>query len=69
MTEKEIVDAVQKAIVETNSVKDDLNAKITELNSSIEAKDAEIKELNEKLVPRKPITQRLLKIRNQRSTN
>ena len=49
MTEKEIVDAVQKAIVETNSVKDDLNAKITELNSSIEAKDAEIKELNEKL--------------------
>ena len=49
MTEKEIMDAVQKAIVETNSVKDDMNAKITELNSSIEAKDAEIKELNEKL--------------------
>lgn len=49
MTEKEIMDAVQKAIVETNSVKDDMNAKITELNSSIEVKDAEIKELNEKL--------------------
>lgn len=49
MTEKEIMDAVQKAIVETNSVKDDMNAKVTELNASIEAKDAEIKELNEKL--------------------
>lgn len=49
MTEKEIMDAVQKAIVETNSVKDEMNAKITELNSSIETKDSEIKELNEKL--------------------
>lgn len=49
MTEKEIMDAVQKAIVETNSVKDDMNAKITELNSQLDAKDVELTEKDTKI--------------------
>lgn len=49
MTEKEIMDAVQKAIVETNSVKDDMNAKITKLNSQLDAKDAELTEKDVKI--------------------
>lgn len=49
MTEKEIMDTVQKAITETNSVKEDINTKIAELNSSIDEKDAKIKELNDEL--------------------
>ena len=47
MDENKIIEVIQKAITETNSVKADSEAKIAELNTQIEAKDAEIKELNE----------------------
>ena len=47
MDENKIIEVIQKAITETNSVKADSEAKIAELNSQIEAKDTEIKELNE----------------------
>lgn len=49
MDEKELKSIIVSTITETNSVKEDMNAKITELNSQIEAKNVEIKELNEKL--------------------
>ena len=47
MDENKIIEVIQKAITETNSVKADSEAKIAELNSQIEVKDTEIKELNE----------------------
>ena len=47
MSEKEIMEIVQKAIGEMNSSKAEMDIKIAELNSMIEAKDAEIQELNE----------------------
>ena len=47
MDENKIIEVIQKAITETNSVKADTETKIAELNSQIEAKDTEIKELNE----------------------
>ena len=47
MDENKIIEVIQKAITETNSVKADSEAKIAELNTQIETKDAEIKELNE----------------------
>lgn len=47
MDENKIIEVIQKAITETNSVKADTETKIAELNSQIETKDAEIKELNE----------------------
>lgn len=47
MDENKIIEVIQKAITETNSVKADSEVKIAELNTQIEAKDAEIKELNE----------------------
>lgn len=47
MDENKIIEVIQKAITETNSVKADSEAKIAELNSQIEAKDTEIKELND----------------------
>lgn len=47
MDENKIIEVIQKAITETNSVKADSETKIAELNTQIEAKDAEIKELNE----------------------
>ena len=47
MDENKIIEVIQKAITETNSVKADSEAKIAELNTQIEAKDAEIKELIE----------------------
>ena len=47
MDENKIIEVIQNAITETNSVKADSEAKIAELNTQIEAKDAEIKELNE----------------------
>lgn len=47
MDENKIIEVIQKAITETNSVKADSEAKIAELNYQIEAKDTEIKELNE----------------------
>ena len=47
MDENKIIEVIQKAITETNSVKADSEAKIAELNTQIEAKDAEIKELKE----------------------
>lgn len=47
MDENKIIEVIQKAITETNSVKADSETKIAELNSQIEAKDTEIKELNE----------------------
>lgn len=46
MDENKIIEVIQKAITETNSVKADTETKIAELNSQIEAKDAEIKEAN-----------------------
>lgn len=47
MDENKIIEVIQKAITETNSVKADTETTIAELNSQIEAKDTEIKELNE----------------------
>lgn len=47
MDENKIIEVIQKAITETNSVKSDTEQRIAELNSQIEAKDTEIKELNE----------------------
>lgn len=46
MDEKQILEIVQKAIVETNSAKEELNTKIGELNSTIVEKDSKISELN-----------------------
>lgn len=46
MTEQEIMDVVQKAITETNSVKAESEEKINELNTQIAEKDSKISELN-----------------------
>lgn len=46
MTENEIMEIVQKAIIETNSVKVDMDTKVSELNAQIEEKDKTISELN-----------------------
>lgn len=46
MTEQEIMNIVQKAIAETNSVKAESEAKMEELNAQLIEKDNEISELN-----------------------
>lgn len=46
MTEQEIMDVVQKAITETNSVKANMNEKVNELNNQLVEKDNTISELN-----------------------
>lgn len=46
LTEQEIMNLVQKTIVETNSAKEDVDAKITELNTQLVEKENTITELN-----------------------
>lgn len=46
MTEQEIIGIVQKAIVETNSAKTDMDTKISEFNTQLVEKDNTISELN-----------------------
>lgn len=46
MTEQEIMDVVQKAITETNSVKANMDEKVNELNTQLIEKDNTISELN-----------------------
>lgn len=46
LTEQEIMQCVEKAIVETNSTKEDVDAKISELNTQLVEKENTITELN-----------------------